>query len=103
MSGAPSSVTGVAMAAITPDSLVLKAISPGNALSTHIICGEGRHVHDLIVLGAELNDLHRPVEADQQRTDHGRTTKLLQHFRRDRGGVESRHHQYVGRPGQAVE
>ena len=33
---------------------------------------------------AERHDLHRPVEADQQRPDHGGAAQLLQHLGRDR-------------------
>ena len=50
----------------------------------------------LRVVGGERHDLHRAIEADQERADHGGAAKLHQHFGRDRGGVERRHDQHVG-------
>src|SRR3954469_15998671 len=91
-SGAPSSVTGVATAAMTPESVLVTVLltigSPYVPLAADVICRQCRHVDQLIVLGAELHDLHRPVEADQKRSDHGGAAQLLQHLGRDRGRVE---------------
>ena len=52
---------------------------------------------------AERDDLHRLVEADEERADHGRAAEFLQQLGRDRGRVEGRHDQDVRRAGQAAE
>src|SRR3954468_3803801 len=70
-SGAPSSVTGVATAAITPESVLLTVGSPYVLLAADVIRRQRRHVDELVVFRPELHDLHRPVEPDQKRTDHG--------------------------------
>src|SRR5512135_943842 len=62
-SGLPSSATGVATAAITPERVLLTFASPFR-LTTDVICRQRRHVDQLVVLGAQLHDLHRPVEPD---------------------------------------
>src|SRR5665811_2426722 len=95
------------MAAITPDRVLVMVFPRGEGewrvanrewvelqFATHyspfaaasaadIIGGQRRHVDQLIVLGAELHDLNRAVEAYQQRPDHGGAAQLLQHL----GGV----------------
>src|SRR5262245_28569569 len=71
--------------------------------SAHVERRERGHVDELGVVGRERHDLHRAVEPDQDRTDHGRATQLLQQLGRNRGGMECRHDQHVGWPRQATE
>jgi hypothetical protein len=49
-------------------------------LPTDIVRGKRCHVDQLVVLGAELYDLHRAVETDQQRPDNGGASQFLQHL-----------------------
>src|SRR5689334_43730 len=74
-----------------------------HALTADIECGDRGHVDDLRIVGPKRHDLHRTIESDQHRTDYSGAAKLHQHLGRDRGGVESRHDQNVGRAGQAAE
>ena len=62
-----------------------------------------RHVDDVRILGVEGDDLHRLVEADEQRADDGGAAEFLQHLGRDRGRVERRHDQHIGPARQAAE
>src|SRR5262245_10774601 len=131
-SGAPLSSIGVAIAAITPDSVLVTSVlqfscharpharpprlpasktlmagtSPAmtdDVSSTDIIRSKRGHIDELIVLGAQLHDLHRSVETDKKRTDDRGTAEFLQHFRRDRSGMERRHDQHIGRAGETAE
>ncbi len=71
--------------------------------AAHVERRQRGHVDQLGIVGRERHDLHRPVEPDQDRTDDGRATHLLQQFGRDRGGMERRHDQHVRRSRQAAE
>src|SRR6185437_1517873 len=50
-----------------------------------VIGGECRHVDELSVVGGQRHDLHRTVEADQHRTDHGSAAEFPQHLGGNRG------------------
>jgi len=56
------------------------AISAG-----HVEGGQSRHVDQLGVVGGEGDNLHRPVEPDEDRSDHGCAPELGQELGRDRG------------------
>src|SRR5262249_45992374 len=57
----------------------------GEGSPTDTIGRERRHVDEIGVLCGQTNDLHRAIEAHQQRPDHGGAAKLLDHFGGDRG------------------
>src|SRR5271169_4421939 len=75
-SGSPLPSTAVAIAAMTPRRacLVMSASRHvtsgygGAASPADAVGGERRHVDEVAVLGREADDLHRAVEADQQRS-----------------------------------
>ena len=75
----------------------------GSIPPAHVEGGQGGHVDDVAVLGAEGHDLHGLVEADEQRADDHRSAQLLQHLRGDRRRVEGGHDQHVGGVGQPAE
>src|SRR5690606_17500868 len=60
--------------------------SPG--LPSGIVSGDRRHIDDVGILGVQRYDLHRLVEADQQRANNGRAAQFLQHLGRDRRRVK---------------
>ena len=48
-------------------------------LTPDIEAGQGRHVHNVGILGAEGDDLHRLLEPDDQRSNDCRAAQFLQH------------------------
>ena len=60
------------------------SVDVNGLLPADIEGGERRHVHDVGILSRERYELHRLVETDDQRSDHGRAAELLQQFRSDR-------------------
>src|SRR3974390_776850 len=77
-SGMPPVPTAVAIAAMTPSSLLSFLLPFMSASPAHVEGCERRHVGKLGIVGRERNDLNRPVEADQDRTDHGGAAKHLE-------------------------
>src|SRR6476660_8873951 len=98
-SGSPLSSTAVAMAAITPCSLLVviwllqdpewrptEKLAPPSVLSSSadIERRERRHIDELGVIGRERHDLHRPVKPNQDRPDDRGAAQFLQQLGRDR-------------------
>src|SRR5262252_3830256 len=85
-SGSPVPSQAVATAAITPPSLDSFISVPAiwSASAADAVGRKRRHVDEISILRGQADDLHRTVEADQQRTDHGGAAKLLDHFGGDR-------------------
>src|SRR5215831_12464756 len=91
-SGSPAPSQAVATAAITPPSLdsFISVSAIWLASAADAVGRERRHVDEISILCGQTNDLHRAVEADQQRPDHGGAAKLLDHFGGDCRRVECR-------------
>src|SRR5215510_10771738 len=71
MSGSPAASTGVAIAAITPRSADSGIVLLLYESAADVERGEARHADELGIGRRQPDDLHRPVEPDQQRPDHG--------------------------------
>ena len=73
------------------------------ALAVGIGGGEGRQVKHVGNGGAELDDLHRLLEAHEQRSDNRSAAEFLHQLRSDVRRMQAGHDQDVGRPRQAAE
>ena len=94
--------------------LVAQAVDDGGAADDEIdhrylrpseraIGGERRVIHQVADRGAHLHDLHRLLQAVDHRADHRDAAQPLHQARGDMRRVQARHHQHVGRAGQAAE
>src|ERR1700730_2569845 len=93
-SGAPSPPTAVAIAAITPLSLVA-SIFLLSGLSADVECRERGHIGELGVIRRKRRDLNRAIKTNKNGAYYGRAAQHFQELGRDRGGMEGWHDQHV--------